>query len=125
MYAAFKHIHMLCAVLSLFGFILRSVWAFQGSELLNKKLVKVLPHIIDTVLLASAIGLAITIQQYPFTSHWLTAKLLALVAYIMFGMLTLKRAKNNQQRTIFFILSLASFFYIAAVAIKKDPSFFL
>lgn len=125
MYAAFKHIHMLCALISIIGFITRSIWAFQGSALLQKKLVKILPHIVDTLLIISAIVLAVNVQQYPFINNWLTAKVLALVAYIVFGVLTLKKAKNNQQRAIYFVLALSCFFYIAGVAVSKNPAFFL
>ncbi len=125
MYMAFKHIHMLCALISIAGFILRSIWAFQGSPWLEKKPVKIAPHIVDTLLLGSAIGLVIMLQQYPFVSSWVTAKLFALLAYIMFGIFTLKKAANNQQRGVFFVLALLSFAYIVMVARFKDALFFL
>ncbi len=124
-YIALKHIHMLCAMLSIFGFITRSIWAFRGSPLLQKKFVKIAPHIIDTLLLLSAIGLVVTTHQYPFVSGWITAKLFALVAYIVLGVLTLKKAKNNQQRVVFFALALLSFIYIVLVAKSHDTLFFL
>lgn len=125
MYAAFKHIHMLCAMLSILGFITRSIWAFRGSDLLQKKFVKVAPHIIDTLLLLSAIGLVITTHQYPFVSGWITAKLFALLAYITLGIFTLKKAQNNQQRAIFFTLALLTFSYIVFVAKSRNALFFL
>src|SRR5690606_18120899 len=116
----FKHTHMLCALLSFIFFITRGIWAFQGSALLQKKWVKISPHIIDTVLLLSAIGLVIAIRQYPFVSLWVTAKLIGLVAYIAFGIMTLKKVKNTQQRAVFFGLSIATFGYIFMVARTKD-----
>lgn len=125
MYAAFKHIHMLCALISIIGFITRSIWAFSGSTLLEKKWVKIAPHIIDTLLLLSAIGLVISTQQYPFVNGWVTAKLLALVAYIALGVMTLKKAKNNQQRVIFFVMALSTFIYIVCVARTHNAFFFL
>ena len=57
MYAAFKHIHLLTVAISLGFFVLRGVWMLSGSALLQKKWVKILPHIVDTLLLVSAIGL--------------------------------------------------------------------
>ena len=125
MYLAFKHIHMVCALVSIIGFITRSIWAFQGSSLLQRKAVKIAPHIIDTLLLASAIALVIMTQQYPFVSAWVTAKLLALVAYIVLGIFTLKKARNNQQRTVFFLLALFTFGYIAMTARTHNALFFL
>ena len=124
-YMAFKHTHMLCAVLSVLLFITRSIWAFNGSAMLQKKIVKILPHVIDTFLLLSAIALVITLQQYPFASLWVTAKLIGLVVYIVLGIFTLKKARNNTERAVFFGLSLATFGYIFMVARSKDALFFL
>jgi uncharacterized membrane protein SirB2 len=125
LYFALKHIHMLCALLSIFGFITRSMWAFRDSSLLQNKFVKIAPHIIDTVLLLSAIGLVVGTQQYPFVNGWVTAKLFALVAYIVLGVFTLKKAKDDQQRVVFFTLALLTFIYIVFVAISRDAFFFL
>lgn len=115
-YLALKHLHMTCALLTFLSFSLRGYWMFADSQLLQHKLVRVLPHIIDSLLLGSAIGLTVTIQQYPMQDTWLTAKLAALIVYILFGTVALKRGKTKQIRTLFFALSLAVFGYIAWVA---------
>ena len=86
------------------------------SALLQNKLSRVLPHIIDTLLLGSAIGLAINIQQYPLQHAWLSAKLFALILYILFGTFALKRGKTKTIRACFFVLSLLVFAYIVWVA---------
>lgn len=125
LYMALKHIHMLCALVSIIGFITRAIWAFRESPLLQKKFVKVAPHIVDTLLLASAIGLMVVTHQYPFITGWVTAKLLALVAYIVLGVFTLKKAKTHPQRVVFFALSLLTFVYIVLVAKSRDALFFL
>ncbi len=125
MYIVLKNIHLLCVLLSFSGFIIRSIWAFKGSPLLQKKLVKVAPHIIDTILLVSAIAMAVSIQQYPFIDNCLTAKVFGLIAYIIFATITLKRARNNTERTACFILSILSFAYVVGVARTHSPLFFL
>ena len=109
---------MTLAIVSILGFTLRSVWAFQDSLWLHKKAVKILPHIIDTLLLLTAIALVITLGVYPFTAEgtWLTAKVIALVFYIGFGMMTIKKAKNQTQRAVFFVLSIATFGFIYMTA---------
>lgn len=125
MYMAFKHLHMSLALLTFLGFLLRAILAFMGSPILQKKLIKVAPHIIDTAFLASAVALMVILQQYPFTHAWLTAKIFGLIAYIVFGTMTIKRAPNNAVRSIFFILSITAFMYTAKVAITKDALFFM
>lgn len=121
MYFAFKHIHMLCATLSIIGFIIRGALAIKGSSFLQKKWIRIAPHIIDTLLILSAIGLAVSIQQYPFVNAWLTAKLLGLIVYIFLGVVTLKIAKTQPARVAAYLLAIATFAYIASVAVTKTP----
>ncbi len=92
------------------------------SPLLQSRVAKVVPHIIDTLLLLSGIALAINLQQYPFTVGWLTAKLIALLAYIVFGSVALKRGKTRQQRIIAFIIALAFFAYLVMVALTRSAT---
>ena len=115
-YLFLKHLHMTCAVLTLISFSLRGFWMFIDSPLLQKKAVRVLPHIIDSLLLASAIALTITIQQYPVHDAWLSAKVAALIAYIIFGTFALKRGRTQTIRATCFVISLLIFAYIIAVA---------
>lgn len=121
MYFAFKHVHMLCAVLSIVSFIIRGALAIKGSSVLQKKWVRIAPHIIDTVLILSAVGLMVSIQQYPFVNGWLTAKLLGLIVYIFLGVVTLKIAKSQPVRVAAYLLAIGTFGYIASVAMTKTP----
>jgi uncharacterized membrane protein SirB2 len=125
MYMGLKHLHMLCALLSITGFTLRGIWMLADSPLLNKKLVRVAPHIIDTILLLTAFALAYLLGQYPFFSGWLTAKLLALIAYIALGMVALKKGPTKAVRFVAFVLALVTFAYIFGVARTKNVLFFL
>lgn len=120
-YYALKHIHMTFAVLSGALFLLRGLWMLAESKHLQQRWVRVAPHIVDTLLLASAIGLAVWSSQYPGQSPWLTAKLVALVAYIGLGTLALKRGRTRQVRGLAFVGALACFAYILAVALTKNP----
>ena len=80
-------------MLSLSLFAVRGAWMVAGTLRDKGRWVRIVPHVIDTALLASAIGLAITIGQYPGTSGWLTAKVAGLVAYIVLGSFALKRGR--------------------------------
>lgn len=120
-----KLIHMSTALISISLFILRAIWVYRDSLMMNQKWVKVLPHINDTVLLITATILAISTQQYPFVDSWLTAKLSALFMYIVFGMFALKRAKEMKNKIIFFILALITFSYIVGVALNRSAGLFI
>ena len=120
-YLAIKYLHVSCALLSGTFFLLRGVWMLRGSALLQARLVRIVPHLIDTLLLATAITLAVRSGQYPFVQPWLTAKLLALCVYIALGTIALKRGRSNRVRAAAFVAALGTFSYIVAVAITRQP----
>jgi len=125
LYLALKAVHVGCAILSIAGFALRGVLMLRGSPLLAARFVRVAPHVVDSLLLASAFWLAALLGQYPFVEGWLTAKVLALVAYIVLGALALKRARSKTLRAAAFAAALATAAYIVSVAISHDPLGFL
>ncbi|QUM74963.1 SirB2 family protein [Moritella sp. 24] len=119
-YALVKHMHMGMAYLSITFFIFRSILSVTESGLLQNKLIKILPHIIDTFLLLFAGHLMMTIQQYPFADAWLTAKLVALIAYVIVGTIAIKRGKTTVIRLWASIIAVAIFAYILGVAKTHD-----
>jgi len=87
---------------------------------------RVLPHVIDTLLLASGLTLAFLIHQYPFVnSAWLTAKVIGLVVYIALGVMVFRGAQGRLGRALNGIAALLVFVYIISVALTKQPSGFL
>ena len=119
-YTLVKYLHVGCVVLSGTGFVLRGAWMLQGSPMLAQRWVRVLPHVLDTVLLASAIALAVMLEQYPLVHGWLTAKVLGLIAYIVLGTIALKRGRTRAVRIAAFCGALVVFAYIVAVALTKS-----
>jgi uncharacterized membrane protein SirB2 len=120
-YTSLKHFHIACAALSGALFLLRGIWMLAGSARLQQKWVRIAPHVVDTLLLASAVVLAVWSRQYPGAQPWLTAKLVALVGYIVLGVIALKRGRTLQTRQAAFVGALALFAYIVAVAVTKQP----
>ena len=114
-----------CAVLSVAGFALRGALMLRDSALLQSRLARIAPHVVDTLLLASAIALAWQSGQYPFAQSWLTAKLLALVAYIVLGTIALKRGRTRAMRVVAFVLALATVLYLFSVALTRNAAGFL
>ena len=119
-YPLLKYLHIACVVLSGAGFVLRGLWMMRSSPILGRRWVRVVPHVVDTVLLASAIALAATSGQYPFAQGWLTAKIIGLIAYIVLGTLALNRGRTRGIRLRAFCGALAVLAYIVAVALTKS-----
>ena len=120
-----KYLHVSCVVLSGLGFAVRGVWMLRDSPMLQARWVKIAPHVIDTLLLASAIGMVVISAQYPFALDWLTAKLAGLLVYILCGAMALKRGRTKGQRTVYFAVAVLAFAYIVSVALTRDPRGFL
>ena len=120
-YLALKHLHVTCVVLSGLGFCLRGWWMLRESPLRQHRLTRVLPHVVDTLLLGSALTMAWQSGQYPFVNGWLTAKLCGLIAYILLGAMALKRGRIKVIRTRFFGLALLAYAYIVSVALTRNP----
>lgn len=120
-YALLKLTHVSSVVVSGCGFFLRGLWMVQGSPLLQRRWVKVAPHVVDTVLLASALALVIVTRQYPWTHGWVLAKILALVLYIGLGMVALRRGRTQAIRIASALGAVLTFGYIVSVALTRDP----
>ncbi|MDH5216033.1 MAG: SirB2 family protein [Gammaproteobacteria bacterium] len=125
MYPALKTLHMSLAAVTLGGFLLRAWWMSSGSGHLHNRLVRVLPHVIDSAFLLSGIGLIYALNLPLLKSPWLLAKLAALVAYIVFGTIALKRGRSPLIRHAALLLALLIFAYIVGVAISKSPASWL
>lgn len=70
---------------------------------------------LDSLLLAAGLSLCAIIHQYPFRDAWLTAKLLALIAYVAVGHVAVRRIAAR-------LAAMALLSYIFAVDLTHDPA---
>lgn len=115
-----KTIHLSCIVLSFTGFFVRGIWMLQGSDKLRQRWVKTAPHIIDTLLLVSAIMLAVQMRLSPPEHAWMMAKIIALLVYIGAGMVALRFGRSRNVRLGAWLFGLLVFLYIVSVALTKS-----
>ncbi len=121
-YTLLKHLHVTAVGLSFLLFALRGIWMLLDSGFLQRRWVRVLPHVIDSLLLIAGLSLAFMLGLYPFVNApWLTAKVLALVLYILLGTVALKRGRTQQVRVGAWVLALLVFGYIVHTAFTKNP----
>jgi len=120
-YLLIKHIHVTAAALSILFFIIRAYWSVTENSLLKKKVVKIAPHIIDTVLLVAAIMLSMLLG--PAASQpWVLTKIILLVAYIGVGTVAIKRGRTPGTRAVAAVIAVAIFAYIVGVALNRSPA---
>jgi uncharacterized membrane protein SirB2 len=117
-----KHLHITCVALSYSLFFLRGIWMLRDSSLLQQRWVKIAPHMVDTLLLASAISLAWQLGISPLAAPWLGAKIVALLFYIVIGAYALKRGRTKRIRLTAWLAAQLVFFYIVGVAVTHNPA---
>ena len=120
-----KSVHMITAIATISGFILRGYWMMQQSDKLQLKVVRIAPHIIDTLFLLSGFALLWVLQLNAFSQPWLLAKFAGLIGYIILGVFALKRGSTMQIRVLSFIAALALFAYMVGVALARSPASWL
>ena len=120
-YLLLKSMHVFLVISSYSFFFLRGVWSLNSSPIMQKKWIRVVPHIVDTVLLIIALSLAFTIHQFPFVDSWLTAKVIGLFLYVGLGFVALRKNLNRQVRFLAWLAAQTAFAYIVLVAITHNP----
>lgn len=121
----FKHLHMILAVISISLFTLRFIWLLTKSSKLSAKWVKIVPHIVDTLLLTVGVVMAVQYSMNPIEQLWLGEKLLAIVAYIFTGYYTLKLARNKAMQIIGYLGAMGWIMLIVRLAMTREPLFFI
>ena len=87
-YFPIKHLHVTAVSLSIVLFVIRTYWSVTGSALLQNRLMRILSHVVDTVLLICGVILAAMIgPEQP----WILTKIVLLIVYIGVGLYAIKR----------------------------------
>lgn len=120
-YVDLKILHLTTVILSISGFVARGSLMLADSPLVWNRWIRTFPHIVDTLLLISGGWLAYMISQIPGNSGWLTAKLIALVLYVVLGVYALRRGRTKTIRVAALLAAIATFGYMVLVAITKSP----
>lgn len=120
-WALLRQAHVTLAVLTALGFALRGYWMLVGSPRLAAGWVRVAPHVVDALLLASGIAMAVGLSISPMVHPWFAAKLAGIIVYIGLGTVALKRGRSYRVRLAALSASLIVLAYIAAVALTRNP----
>lgn len=122
LYEIVKYIHVTAIILSITGFISRVILKLNNSNYQTRYWFKKLPHMVDTVLLGSALTMVYLLNVNPLTTYWIAEKILGLLLYIILGMFALRWGKTILIRKTAAIMAVLVFSYIVYVAHYKTPS---
>lgn len=120
-YAAVKLVHQCAVALSLTGFFARGAASLAGAQWVRSRTARTLPHVVDSVLLLSALTLAWMLRLTPGNAPWLLAKVAGLAAYVALGVLALRPGRPRGVRAAAWLAALLTAGWIVSVAITKSP----
>ena len=118
-YTSVKQLHLAFVTLTIVLFAVRAAWMIGSPEQLQRRWVKLVPHVIDTVLLLSGAWLAWQLGAAGVRG-WLPTKLAAVVLYILLGTIALRRGRTRRLRIAAAAGAVTIFAYIISVAITKS-----
>jgi uncharacterized membrane protein SirB2 len=121
LYPMLRDTHITTVAITSLLFVLRWIWSVRDSPHLRRPSVRVLPHVNDTLLLLSGLGMALLLHQYPLVQPWLTAKLLALICYILLGGIAIRYGRTPRQRLWAGVAALTVLGYLIGVGIHRSP----
>lgn len=121
-YADIRLLHIACASISIGLFVLRGALQLAGVAWRRWRVLRILPHANDTVLLAAAIALAAISHQYPWQQPWLGAKVVALLVYIVLGHMAFRSGATRAQQALAFGAALATVGYIVLAAVSRSAT---
>jgi uncharacterized membrane protein SirB2 len=124
-FGVLKFVHQSAVVLSFAGFFARGVGMIGDAAWIRSRSARTLPHVVDTILLASALGLVWLLGVNPFGVPWLTAKIVGLIVYIVLGSVALRHGRSKRTRVAAWLAAMVTFGYIVSVAVTKDATGFL
>jgi uncharacterized membrane protein SirB2 len=124
-YLAVKLVHQTAVTLSITGFFVRGLASLNGARWAQSRAAKTLPHLVDTILLLSALTMASMLRLTPDKAPWLLAKIVGLILYVGLGVVALRPGRPFAVRAAAWVAALAMVAWIVSVAIAKTPLGFL
>jgi uncharacterized membrane protein SirB2 len=119
-YFTVKLVHQSAVALSVAGFFVRGAASLAGARWVASRMAKTLPHVVDSVLLLSALTLAWMLRLTPMNSPWLLAKIVGLFVYVGLGVVALRPGRPVAVRATAWVAALSVAGWIVSVAITKN-----
>lgn len=121
LYPTVRSLHITLVTLSVALFTVRGLGVLAGQAWPMTGWARGLAPVIDSLLLLTGGTLWWLLQLNPTQNHWLLAKLVLLIVYIVLGTLALKRAPTRGAKALCFVAALAVVGFMASIAVAHHP----
>lgn len=120
-YLTLKYLHIICVAGSFSLFFIRGIWLLRSYPHAQEPWIKALPHVVDSLLVASAIGMLIMAPKGIWDGNWMLVKVVLVIVYAMMSVLVLRLAKSKTQRVLLWITALLVFLFATTVSVLHHP----
>jgi len=125
LYPQVRFVHIALVILSGCVFAVRGTATLAGATWPRAATLRYASYTIDTGLLGAALVLLAILHLNPFVEPWLAAKLALLPAYVVLGVMALRRARTPRARVAWFVAALACYGMMVSIARAHHPLGFL
>lgn len=119
-YLLLKYFHIFCVASSFALFFVRGMWMMRAYPPAQERWAKVLPHIVDALLVLTAVGM-IAIAPKLGLPVWLQVKIGLLVVYVLLVLVVFRLGRNRLQKGAAWLAGLALFLFVTTVAVLRHP----
>lgn len=121
MYLALKYLHIVCVAASFALLFVRGLWVLRAFPPAPEAWVRVTPHVIDGILIVSAIGMLLVggARGWP---DWLSAKLALAGLFVVLTVAVFRLARSRLAKAVFWFAAMLVFLFITTVAVLQHPA---
>jgi len=120
-YLTLKYLHIICVAGSFSLFFIRGIWLLRSYPHAQEPWIRALPHVIDTLLVASAIGMLALAPKGIWDGDWMLIKVVLVVVYAVMSVLLLRLAKSKIQKILLWVAALLVFLFATTVSVLHHP----
>ena len=116
-----KYLHIVSVAAGFSLLFVRGLWAMQSYPAPQEKWVRVVPHVVDAVLVLSAVAMLAMSPLSGWPGDWLTVKLALVAVYAMLALYLFHGAGPLATRILAWLLGLLVLLFITTIAVLRNP----
>ena len=116
-----KYVHIVAVAVSFALFFVRGLWVMRSYPPPQEAWVRHLPHLVDAVLVASALMVLGGKLTHGWPGDWFSTKLVCIAAYAILAFVVLKFSRSLGLRILAWVGAMAIFLFVTTVAVLHHP----
>ena len=116
-----KYVHIVAVSVTFALFFVRGLWVLRAYPSPQESWIRYVPHVVDTVIVVSALVFLWDTRNLGWPGPWLTVKLTLIAVYVLLGIVVLKFAQGLGIKVLTWIAALSMFLFVTTIAVLRNP----